>query len=370
MAYAPRRYPTAGARWAGFGPYYAMFPVSFADWVIRRHSRPSDLVLDPFAGRGTAVFSAATQERVGLGIELNPVGWVYSRTKLAPAPREMVEKRIRKLASRGRHFQREAAALPEFFRLCFSPSVRRFLLAARGTLDWRHNRVDRTTMAFLLVHLHGKRTDSLSNQLRQTKAMSPQYAIRWWREREMKPPDLDPVAFLDKRLAWRYAKGVPEVTRSRVYMRDSVEYLPRLKRELEGAGQRRVSLLFTSPPYLRVTNYHYDQWLRLWMLGGKPTARRVGGRYRGKFESPAGYRTLLRSVFGHAAGMLRRDAHVYVRTDRRKVTCDTTCEVLRDVFPGKRMIRRLRNWSQPTQTRLFGDCPERGGEVDLVLVPR
>jgi hypothetical protein len=73
--------------------------------------------------------------------------------------------------------------LPEFFKLRFAPRVRRFLLAVREHLDWRRNKTDRTTMALLLVHLHGKRADSLSNQLQQTKSMSPDYAIRWWKER-------------------------------------------------------------------------------------------------------------------------------------------------------------------------------------------
>jgi hypothetical protein len=33
-------------------------------------------------------------------------------------------------------------------------------------------------MAVLLVHLHGKRADSFLHQMRQTKSMSPEYAIR------------------------------------------------------------------------------------------------------------------------------------------------------------------------------------------------
>ena len=63
-------------------------------------------------------------------------------------------------------------------------------------------------MALLLVHLHGKRTDSLSNQMRQTKSLSPQYAVRWWDERGLEPPDIDPVEFMKKKLKWRYAKGI------------------------------------------------------------------------------------------------------------------------------------------------------------------
>ena len=73
--------------------------------------------------------------------------------------------------------------LPEFFKLCFAPRVHRFLLAVREHLDWRPNKTDRKIMALRLVHLHGKRADSLSNQTRQTKSMSPDYAIRWWKER-------------------------------------------------------------------------------------------------------------------------------------------------------------------------------------------
>ena len=55
-------------------------------------------------------------------------------------------------------------------------------------------------MALLMIDLHGKRENALSNQMRQTKAMSPQYSVQWWRERSMKPPELDPVEFMLKKL--------------------------------------------------------------------------------------------------------------------------------------------------------------------------
>jgi len=32
--------------------------------------------------------------------------------------------------------------------------------------------------------------------------------------------------------------------------------------------RERVKLVITSPPYLDITDYHEDQWLRLWFLGG------------------------------------------------------------------------------------------------------
>jgi len=205
-----KSFETAAKRWEGIGPYYAMFPIRFADAVIKEYTAPGDTVLDPFAGRGTAVFSAATQGRRGLGVEISPVGWVYARAKLAPAPLEQVEKRLLEIAELESKYTEQAQSLPEFFKMCFSRSVRRFLLAARTDLDWRRCRCDRALMAILLVYLHGKEGQALSNQMRQTKAMSPRYAIKWWKENGRKPPNIDVVEFIHQRIRWRYAKGVVE----------------------------------------------------------------------------------------------------------------------------------------------------------------
>lgn len=356
------------------GPYYAMFPSAFCDSVVERYTRPGDTVLDPFAGRGTAVFSAAVADRRGLGVELNPVGWVYSRTKLYPEDRDQVERRIRFVRDASPRFRAAAGEMPVFFRHCFSREVREFLLCARSILNWRRSNVDRTAMAFLLIHLHGKVSDSLSNQMRQTKAMAPRYAVKWWRERNLKPPELDPLEFFKKKLDWRYLKGVPRCQASRVYLGDSTLILPALRADISRRKLRLASLLLTSPPYFGITNYHYDQWIRLWLLGGPPTDSRTGtrysGRHRDKFAHVAAYRCLLERVFKSAALLMRKDAYIYVRTDWREPTLNITKATLRIAFPAHELRRVNRPLLGVTQTRLFGHYDPRFGEVDLVLRPR
>jgi len=206
-----------------------MFPTTFADWVIRSYSAEGDVVLDPFAGRGTSIFSAATQRRIAVGIEINPVGFLYARTKLQPAEIEAVEQRVKVIGQEAKRkaIVETARELPLFYRRCFSSEVRRFLVAARQRLDWRRSNVDRTTMAVILVYLHGKDGAALSNQMRQTKAMSPAYAIDWWKERALSPPEIDPVEFFKSRLIWRYAHGRPECEASSMYLGDSLQVLPR-----------------------------------------------------------------------------------------------------------------------------------------------
>lgn len=371
MGQDDRVYDTAAARWAGVGPYYAMFPTAFSNAVVRRYTSLGDTVLDPFAGRGTSIFSAAVQGRLGVGVELNPVGWVYARAKLAPASRPAVEKRIRMLGEAAEEFGSDAGALPTFFSHCFTFRVRKYLCAARELLHWRTDQVDRTLMALLLVYLHGKRDGSLSNQMRQTKSMAPDYAVRWWKERDLEPPDVHPVEFLVKRLAWRYAKGRPEMTGSKVYLGDSVRLLPKIQQRIRRGQLQRPSLLLTSPPYHAITNYHYDQWLRLWLLGGQPSARRSpeAGEYRDKFENLEKYKRLLSNVFNSAAEFLKKDAIVYVRTGRREETYDATITALKAAFPKKRMNVIRRPFLRPTQTRLFGDKSVKEGEADIVLRP-
>ena len=179
--------------------------------------------------------------------------------------------------------------------------------------QYGRNRVDLTVAALLLVYLHGKIGSALSNQMRQTKSMSPQYAERWWDEHDLDPPDVDPVAFMKARLSWRYAKGTPRGLSGRMYLGNSIEKLERLRQAIEDGSRAKANLLFTSPPYRAITNYHYDQWLRLWLLGGPPNALLNGNGRGGKFEGRDSYRRLLECVFAGAARVLEDDATVYVR---------------------------------------------------------
>ncbi len=369
MADNSKTFDTAAKRWEGIGPYYAMFPIRFADAVIKEYTAAGDTVLDPFAGRGTAIFSAAALARRGVGVEISPVGWVYAKAKLGPAPLENVEERLQEIAESGRKYTGQARSLPQFFKKCFSPSVRRFLLAARDGLDWRRRTCDRTLMAILLVYLHGKEGQALSNQMRQTKAMSPHYAIKWWAENGTKPPDLDVVEFMQQRIRWRYAKGVVEADGSRVYLGNSITILPELAQRIGEEEVTKAKLVLTSPPYFGVTNYHYDQWLRLWLLGFEADAYVTRGPFQGRFTHPALYRSLLKEVFCRAASLVADDAVVYARTSKDPFTKQATLDALLAAFPKKVLTEKYQPFLKPTQTHLFGDKAPKAGEIDLILLP-
>ena len=357
-------YDNATGRWAGVGPYYAMFPLEFAFDVVHKYSEPDQLVLDPFAGRASSVFAASTQEKYGIGIEIHPVGWVYARAKLSPAPLPDVEKRLESIVKMSEQYQEQSKELPEFFIWCYSKRVLNFLVAARENLKWREDQVDSTLMALLLVSLHAKLGEGLSNQMRQAKAMAPDYSIRWWQQKGMDPPVIDCHEFLLKRIRWRYAKGRPKATsKSEVHFGDSTKILKDVVNQIRQNSLPRCSLLFTSPPYYGVTNYYVDQWLRLWLLGGSTSPNRPPRKY----TSQESYRDLLDSVFESVSQIMSPDGTVYVRTSAREFTFNTTLEILQKYFPDWKENIKQKPFGKKTQTHLFGDFSEKPGEVDIIL---
>ncbi|PRR73697.1 DNA methyltransferase [Neomoorella humiferrea] len=358
--------PRSAARWLSFGPYYAMFPVDFVLRIVHSYTAPGDGVLDPFAGRGTSVSVAMALGRWGFGVEINPVGWLYGRVKIAPADVEAVIRRLEEVGMKAGEYEEQAEALPEFYHWCFSAPVRRFLLAARDLLIWREDPVDCTLMAFILLYLHGKRGQALSNQMRQQKSMAPDYSIRWWKERGMQPPQFEPVEFLAKRIRWRYAWGTLKgYGTGEIQLGDARDVLPA---HTPPPG-RRYRLLLTSPPYYGLTCYYYDHWLRYWLLGGPQFPREVSEQWakESRYNNQKKYRELLQTVFAAAAELLAPDAVIYVRTDAREFTLQVTEEVLREIFSRKRIHRMHEPFMRQPQTALFGDHGPKPGEVDLIL---
>ena len=367
-----RSFSDATGRWAAVGPYYAMFPLEFTFDIVTEYSEPGQLVLDPFAGRASSVFAAATQGRTGLGIEINPLGWVYAQTKLRPASQPNVERRLKSLIKMSEACVQEPMELPEFFRVCYSEKVLNFLITARNELKWKKSKVDRTLMGLLLIHLHGKLGEGLSNQMRQTKAMGPKYSIDWWQKKDlMTPPEIPIKEFLLGKIRRRYSKGIPNVTKqSDVKLGDSTQILPKIAKRIASGKQIPCSLLFTSPPYQGVTGYHNDQWLRLWLLGGHSKPEYGENEYTGKFSSKKLYHELLESVFKNISQIMSENGTIYIRTSARKFTFDTTIEILEQYFPSWKREIKEKPFPQKTQTHLFGDSERKPGEKDIILTKK
>jgi len=102
-----------------------------------------------------------------------------------------------------------------------------------------------------------------SNQMPRTYASKPDYAVRYWKERGLKAPQVDVLRVLRRKierlsgLAKESANSFSQVVHGDAQSGD-------VFRTIRAAP----SIVITSPPYYGMRTYVQDQWLRNWFLGG------------------------------------------------------------------------------------------------------
>jgi hypothetical protein len=291
-------------------PYFAMFPEAFVRRNVLAWSQRGDIVLDPFSGRGTTVFESLLNGRRSLGCDTNPVAVCLSKAKAdAPTREEVLERLV--LLERGcdRFTSKAPEMSDEFFKLCFHEKTLQQLLFLKKQLDWRGGRIDRFISALALGCLHGEshRTElCFSNRMPRTISTKPAYSVRWWQARRCLPPERDVFSILRTCTEYRYQSGRPPL-KGRV-----VEGDVRRAATLLRPYRDRVKLVITSPPYLDITDYHEDQWLRLWFLGGarKPISGQGKDDRHRRVEA---YWQFLREAWNGIAPLLQSSAQVVIR---------------------------------------------------------
>jgi hypothetical protein len=309
-------------------PYFAMFPELF----VRKHlvwSRPGDLVLDPFSGRGTTVFESLLGDRDALGGDTNDVAVCVAGAKADPPRLQNVLSRIDNLEQSYKLWdgaEKSPVWGDEFFSVCFSKHTLRQILFLRHQLRWRDRRADRLIAAVLLGCLHGESHRSpwyLSNRMPRTISTKPAYSVRWWRARGLRPPARNVFTILREVSLFRYQSPLP-ARRGRVIRSDARELGARLPH-----AKGRVALMVTSPPYLDTTNYREDQWLRLWMLGGPPSPDPRRKDTDDRHRDAEKYWAFLTSAWNGVASLLMDGAHIVIRIGGRRVDSTTVAENLR-----------------------------------------
>lgn len=294
--------------------YLGSLPATLAHDLVARWSRPGDVVLDPFSGRGSVPLQACLERRIGVGVDRNPLAVTLTGAAIdPPTPRQLADRiaRLRIDWSRERDDGTAAAALDDATSIgpaagFFHPTTLAQLLFVRRELDRRHP-VDRAVLATLAGILHGRRMSSLTDTLPNTFSLAPGYARRWIAARGTPPPERDVFRLLQRRIAHLRRDGLPT---SRGI---AIEGEARQAGDLAAARLRttgapdRIRLVVTSPPYLGLIRYGSTNWLRLWLLG--EDAPTVDGRLDtpGSLDASA---ELLRAVLEDLRPHLTDDAVV------------------------------------------------------------
>jgi hypothetical protein len=293
-------------------PYFAMFPESFVETWVGRLSKPGDVILDPFCGRGTTPFQSLLMGRNALACDVNPVAYCITKAKTNAPTATVVRRRVTRLRNEfdSKKWTAQSKKLSEFFHHAYSPLTLHQLLYLRSSLRWEWSDTDCMIAALILGSLHGESNKSssyLSNQMPRTISTKPAYSVRFWQKHGYRAPERDAFELLHDRITYRYESDPPPA-RGNVIRADMRE-LPRLIR----IPTIPIKCVITSPPYFNVTNFEEDQWLRLWFLGSlpKPTYGRVSRDDR--HEQASKYWDLISDMWRVLGQILAPRANIVIR---------------------------------------------------------
>jgi hypothetical protein len=178
-----------------------------------------------------------------------------------------------------------------------------------------------------------KSSSYFSNQMPRTISTKPAYSVRFWQERGLKAPERDVFAMLRGRAEYRYESDPPR-GEAMVLHRDMRD-LPRMADTLPAP----INCAIMSPPYLDVTNFEEDQWLRLWFLGGPshPTRKRVSRDDR--HETPDSYWRFIADMWRSIGQVMGERADVVIRLGSRVTPPDELRKLLvaSSRFSGRRI---------------------------------
>ena len=240
-----------------------MYPLDFPLRVLKGNGKRGEWVIDPFCGRGTTNFAARLLGMPSVGVDSSPVATALAQAKLAYVEPGQVVAGARAILNAAA----EPTAVPAdaFWRLAYHEQTLIQLCQLRDALLADCSSPTRILLrAIILGGLHGPRPKGtpsyFSNQSPRTFAPKPNYAVKFWTERSMRPDSVNVLGIIKAR-ADRYLAKSPPSVEGMVQLADSRDpgtflVVP------------RVRWVVTSPPYYGMRTYLPDQWLRLWFLGG------------------------------------------------------------------------------------------------------
>jgi hypothetical protein len=296
-----------------------MFPESFAEYWIRRLSKPNETILDPFSGRGTTALTALLCGRHAISSDVNDVAICLTKAKTNPPSFGRLKFRISELR---KGFDEDAWRKPawgadEFFQHAYAPATLRQLLYLRQALDWKQSRVDNMVAALTLGSLHGEASSTryLSNQMPRTISTKPRYSVNFWKERKLTAPERNVFDVLNGMAAFRYESPLPEG--QSLVLHTDMRNLPRV---IESTPERPIRCAVTSPPYLNVTSFEEDQWLRLWFLGGLAYPKKGIASRDDRHGTADNYWSFIGDMWRSLGAVMAHGAHVVIRIGSRKIS--------------------------------------------------
>ncbi len=258
--------------------YRACFKPQLPRFFIDRLTKPGDVVYDPFAGRGTTPLEAALLDRVPCANDVSPLSAVLLQPRLTPPDATAVKRRLAAL-----DLTRVVDVPPDLLTF-YHPETLREICALRVYLLDREgsgaiDNVDRWIRMVAVNRLTGHSPGFFSvYTLPPNQATSVQAQRKINDARRQEPPRRHVPEIINKKtraLLKDVSTPVTSLVGARADRGSQARLFTGPAHSTPGIDSDSVDLVVTSPPFLNVVNYRYDNWLRCWFCGIDPDGVRL-----------------------------------------------------------------------------------------------
>jgi len=226
----------------GYHRYPAKFIPALANYLIKKNTREGDIVCDPFGGCGTTLVESIRLGRSSVGIDINPIARLISKTKITPIDPTKLEYEVKIL-------------LGEIHR-----SKIKIINPPDGRLSYWFNKESYSKL-ILLFRLIQETKESNIRRFYECAFSNILKNCSKWLMKSIKPTVdrskkyVDPFLVFEKQIKYMVKKNkelydVKKTANARVttkfFLRDARNTL---------LSNRSVDYILTSPPY--VTSYEY-----------------------------------------------------------------------------------------------------------------
>lgn len=244
--------------------YRACFKPQLPRFFIELLTGRSDIVYDPFTGRGTTIIEAALLGRSVISNDVNPLSRILCEPRLNPPSFTDVEKRLEEI-----EYDSSKKADTDL-SMFFHESTESEIVSLRDYLESRRkdrsgDYIDSWIRMVATNRLTGHSGGFFSvYTLPPNQAVSQESQVKINRKREQVPDYRDTKRLILKKtksllrnLDMQETDNLRSASETARFFSDDAGQVP-------GIAGDSVALTVTSPPFLNIVQYSKDNWLRCW----------------------------------------------------------------------------------------------------------
>lgn len=237
-------------------PYVGGYPPSLAYYFISRYTTKNDRVFDPFCGGGTTPLEALNRGREAVANDPFTYAYTLTHAKCKPLEQTEFDAYLDKIFNQIESLDIKDLAKPDSdIEIFFHEDTLEELLKLRHLLNSDNSREALFLKALICGILHGPSQGFLSIQTKDTFSGSPDYVRRYIDDNELVPEYRNVREKVEDKYEAIMNDGIIEGP-SEILKQDARTVEP----------DSGVDFILTSPPYMHVLDYTWNNWLRLWWL--------------------------------------------------------------------------------------------------------